>query len=85
MEGITEQKGVLQYKGATKDGHHYYEFMQKCEYKGVQFKSGDYISRDTMHHEWEWFANQKTHKGAIEPITGKLYKAADPKKVLKIK
>ena len=47
-------------------------FKKECEYSGQTFRKGDYISRDTLHHEWEWFRGVKEHKGAIDPITGRL-------------
>ncbi len=86
LSGLTSQKNVLSRKGITLDGYEYYKFEEKCEYMGHKFKAGDYISRDTLHHEWEWFRGPKDHRGAIDPITGVLNeKKKDPKRVLKIK
>lgn len=50
----------------------------------MKFKKGEYISRDTQHHEWEYFRNPKDHNGAIDPIKGDLYKRADKTKSLKL-
>jgi hypothetical protein len=85
INGLTDQKGVIQYKGRTQDGYEYYEFMNKCNYNGVRFRKGDYISRDTLHHEWEWFSRVKQHKGAIESVTGKLRKNPVSGRVLNAK
>ena len=71
LQGL-KSKGVLSNKGITKDGREYYEFTQKCEHMGVQFRKGDLISRDKLHHEWELFRGISDHQGAIDPITGKL-------------
>ena len=83
LQGLKD-KGVLGQKGITKDGHEYYQFIKKCEYKGVRFKKGEYISRDTRHHEWEYFMNPKRHNGAIDPIKGDVYKHPDARKSLKL-
>ncbi len=72
IKGLTDQKGWVLNRGKTKDDHHYYEVMKKFTYKGTEFKRGDYISRDTMHHEIEWFRGKNVHKGALDPVTGKL-------------
>jgi hypothetical protein len=70
----------------TRDEHDYFELMKKCEYNGVKFKKGDFISRDTTHHEWEWFRGKDVHKGAIESKGGKLKdRSFDPKRRLKIR
>jgi len=58
--------------------------MEKVEYKGIKFKKGDYLSRDELHHEWEWFRGKDTHRGAIDPTTGKFYKGADSGRTLKL-
>ena len=67
-----KNQGVLGKKGVTRDGHEYYQFVKKCEYKGIKFKKDEYISRDTKHHEWEYFQNKDTHLGAIDSLAGKL-------------
>jgi hypothetical protein len=85
LKGLTDQRGVLNYKGKTRDGHDHYEFMKKCEYNGVKFKKGDFISRDTCHHEWEWFRGKDYHKGAIESKTGTRYKDGQKSRILKVK
>ena len=72
LSGLTSKKNVLSRKGITLDGYEYYKFEEKCEYMGRTFKKGDYISRDTLHHEWEYFQNKDTHLGAIDPLTGKI-------------
>jgi len=46
--------------------------MEKVEYKGIKFKKGDYLSRDELHHEWEWFRGKDTHKGPINSVTGEV-------------
>ena len=68
---MTDQK-VLSAKKISKDRREYYEFTDKCEYQGVKFKKGEFIERDTQHHEWEYFQNKDTHLGPIDSITGKL-------------
>lgn len=84
LNGLKD-KGVLGKKGVTKDGHEYYQFTKKCEYKGIKFKKDEYISRDTQHHEWEYFRNPKTHNGAIDPIKGLLDESkAVPGRTLKL-
>ncbi len=83
LQGL-KYKGVLGKKGTTKDGHEYYQFVKKCEYKGMKFKNGEYISRDTQHHDWEYFRNPKTHNGAIDPIRGDIYKDPVPGRSLKL-
>ena len=86
LEDLMNQKGVLLNRGKTLDGHHYYEVMKKIEYKGVTFKPGDYISRDTLHHEIEWFRGTTIHRGAIDPLTGIVKQGSVEKsRVLKIK
>ena len=86
LKGITDQKNVLNYKGKTLDNHEYYEFIEKCEYKGVQFRKGDYISRDTQHHEWEWFRGKDVHKGPINSLNGEVnLRKVDTGRTLKIK
>ena len=79
-----KNQGVLGKKGVTKDGHEYYQFVKKCEYKGIKFKKGEYISRDTQHHEWEYFRNPKDHRGAIDPIKGDIYKDPVPGRPLRL-
>ena len=59
-------------KRIAKDGREYFEIQKKCEYNGIKFKKGQFLERDTMHHEWEYFQNKDTHLGAIDPVTGKL-------------
>lgn len=81
---INGLKGKLSQKGVTKDKHEYYKVMEKVEYKGIKFKKGDYLSRDELHHEWEWFRGKDTHRGAIDSISGKLYKGADSGRTLKL-
>ena len=68
--------------GKTLDGHLYYRIEKKCEYMGIEFKKGEYISLDTKH--WEWFGKNKRHKGAISPLSGGLYKLPDPSRIIKI-
>ena len=74
LQGLKD-KGVLSNKRLTKDRREYYEFTEKCEYQGSRFKKGEFIERDTQHHEWEYFKDKDTHKGAIDSITGKLNEA----------
>ena len=83
LDGLRDKR-VLSRKGVTKDGHDYYKFERKCEYMGIKFRKGDYISRDELHHEWEWFGKNKLHKGAVEPIRGDLYKRSDPSRFIKL-
>ena len=71
LQGLKD-KGVLSKKGVTKDGYDFFKIEKDCEHGCIHFKKGDYISRDRLHHEWEYFSNPRTHKGAIDPITGKL-------------
>ena len=71
LNGLKNQ-GVLGKKGVTKDGYDFFKFIRNCEYKGIKFKKGEYISRDKLHNEWEHFTNPKKHTGAIDPLTGKL-------------
>lgn len=66
-------RGKLSKKGKTKDGHEYYKIMEKIKYRDIKFKKGDYLSRDELHHEWEWFRGKDKHQGAIDSITGKLF------------
>jgi len=81
-----KDKGVLSEKKIAKDGREYFKFQKKCEYNGIKFKKGQYIERDTMHNEWEWFGKDVRHKGAIDPITGKLdISKIDPARTLKVK
>ena len=83
LRGLKDRR-VLSNKGVTRDGHEYYKFEERCEYMGVKFRKGDYISRDELHHEWELFRGPTNHRGAISPITGRLYKEADPSRILKL-
>jgi hypothetical protein len=47
-------------------------------------KKGDYIYKDTRHHEIELMKSDlKTHKGAIDPKTGNLYKEGVPGRNIK--
>ena len=55
IKGLTDKKGYILNRRKTKDGYHYYEVMKNFTYKGNEFKRGHYISRDTKHHEIEWF------------------------------
>ena len=64
IKGLTDQKNVLLNRGQTKDGYHYYEVMQKVEYKGITFRRGDFVSRDPKHNEIEWFRGKDVHRGA---------------------
>ena len=59
-------------KRIAKDGREYFEIQKKCEYNGIKFKKGQFLERDTMHHEWEYFQNKDTHLGAIDPVRGEL-------------
>ena len=78
-------KGVLSEKKIAKDKREYFEFRKKCEYMGIKFKKGQYLERDTMHHEWEYFRDKNTHLGAIDPLTGELNTAKrDLSRTLKI-
>jgi hypothetical protein len=83
--GELQSKGVLSDKKISLDKREYYEFMKKCNHNGVRFRKGDYISRDTLHHEWEWFNGLKKHKGAIESVNGTLHKDPIPGRVLQVK
>jgi len=67
-----KDKGVLSEKKIAKDGREYFKFQKKCEYNGIKFKKEQYIERDTMHNEWEWFGKDLRHKGAIDPLTGEI-------------
>ena len=52
---------------------------------GIEFKRGNYISRDTLHHEWEFFRGPKNHLGAINSLIGVLDKSKRrPERVLKL-
>ena len=85
IDGLN-RRGVLSQRKQTKDGYDYFEITRKCEYNGIRFRKGDYISRDTLHHEWEWFRGPKNHKGAIESVGGQLrQRSIDPSRILKIK
>ena len=84
FEGLDSKK-VLGKKIRTRDGHDCWKVEKKCEYMGIKFKKGDYISRDTLHHEFEWFRGVNTHKGAINVLTGEKYKEGKPSRVLYIK
>jgi hypothetical protein len=47
-------------------------------------KKGDYIYKDTTHHEIELMkSDMKTHRGAIDPKTGNLYKKGVPGRNIK--
>ena len=72
IKGLTDQKNLILNRGKIKDGYHYYEVMQKFEYKGIKFKKGDFVSRDTKHHEIEWFRGENQHYGALDPVTGQV-------------
>jgi hypothetical protein len=86
LAGLQKQKGLLSKKKISLDEREYYEFMEKTTYNGVKFKKGDLISRDTLHHEWEWFRGKNTHKGAISSTTGKVdVSKIDDSRVLRIK
>ena len=87
LAGITSQKGVLGNKCLTVDKRYeYFEFKKNCEYMGIKFKKGDFISRDNLHHEWEWFRGAKDHRGPIDPLTGIADKdRIDPGRILNIK
>jgi len=83
VNGMKEKKALSE-SGRTLDGHLYYRIEKKCEYNGIKFKKGDYISLDTQHWEWEWFGKNKQHKGAIDPIKGELYKDSVPGRMIKL-
>jgi hypothetical protein len=86
LKGLTDQRRLLSHKGQTLDKHDYFEFMRKFNYNGVRFRKGGYISRDTLHHEWEWFRGKDWHKGAIKSKTGKVReKSAMESRKLKVK
>ena len=72
IKGLTEQKNLILNRGKTNDGYHYYEIMRKFVYKGREFKKGEYISRDTRHHEIEHFRDKDYHYGALDPVKGNL-------------
>ena len=60
-------------------------YLKKSRCVGVEFKRGNYISRDTLHHEWEFFRGPKNHRGAINPLTGVLDESKmHPERVLKL-
>jgi hypothetical protein len=85
INGLKE-KGALGEKQVSLDGREYYEVTQKINHNGVKFRKGDYISRDTLHHEWEWFRGVKTHRGPINSKTGKVdISKIDDSRVLKTK
>jgi hypothetical protein len=71
--------GICQ-KDKVEGGKQYYKIIRK---DGV-LKKGDYIYKDTRHHEIELMkADRKTHKGAIDPKTGKIYKEGVPGRNIK--
>ncbi len=80
-----DKNPILRPCGKTKDGYEYFEFLQKCEYRGIKFKKGDYLSKDELHHELEWFRGEKIHKGVIDPNSGIKYKDSVEGRKLKIK
>jgi hypothetical protein len=84
INGLKE-KGVLGEKQKSLDGREYYEVTQKTNHNGVRFRKGDYVSRDTLHHEWEWFRGKGYHKGAINSKTGEHYKGGTKDRILKVK
>ena len=85
INGLLDKK-VLINRGKTKDGYHYYEFVKKAEYKGVKFRTGDYVSKDMLHNEIEWFRGKDVHKGALDPVSGKIkFKSVSPSRTLKLK
>jgi hypothetical protein len=73
FQGLRDMK-VLGKGRPTKDRHWAYEILKDCKYKGVQFKKGQFVSRDNKHHEVEWFRDKDYHLGALEPKGGTLYK-----------
>ena len=80
------KKNVLSDKKIAKDGREYFEIKHKFEYMGIKFKKGQFLERDTMHNEWEYFQNKDTHLGAINPLNGKLdVSKMDPARTLKVK
>jgi len=84
LQGLKD-KGVLSNKGVTKDGHDFFKIEQKCEYNGIQFRKGDYISRDELHHEWELFRGATDHRGAINSLSGQLdISKAEAGRILKL-
>jgi hypothetical protein len=86
LQGLTDQKGLLSDKKISLDRREYYEFMKKTTYNGVRFRKGDFISRDTLHHEWEWFRGKDYHKEAIESKGGKFNsEKRSPSRRLRIK
>ena len=72
LKGLQDMKALGQ-KQIARDGREYYEFVDKCEYRGIKFKKGQFIERDTAHHEWEYFRDKDTHLGALDPIKGEYY------------
>ena len=84
FDGLNDEK-VLSEKIRTRDGHDCWKIEKKCEYLGQTFRKGDYISRDTLHHEWEFFRGPKNHLGAINSLTGILNTAKrDKSRVLRL-
>jgi hypothetical protein len=59
------------------------KFNRDCSYKENSFKRGEFLGRDRLHHEAEWFRNESEHLGAIEPKCGTKYKQGDPSKRLR--
>jgi len=83
---MVECPKCLRYCGQTRDKYNYYEVMKKCEYRGIYFKKGDYISEDHLHFEIEWFRGKDYHMGAINVLTGVLKdKSRKPNRRLLIK
>lgn len=52
--------------------------------RGRQFRKNEFISEDRLHNEIEYFKNEKTHLGAIEPQNGTLYKYGTKGRPLKL-
>ena len=63
-------KTIVRLQREPRAKHECYRITENCEYMGVKLKKNSYISRDTMHHEWEYFSRPDSHEGAIDPITG---------------
>ena len=85
IKGLMDKKGYILNRGKTKDGYHYYEVMKKFTYKGRDFRKGEYISRDTRHHEIEHFRDKDYHYGALDPVKGNLKpKSRKPERKLHI-
>jgi hypothetical protein len=72
--------GRIYEKDKVERGIQYFRIIKNDD----ELKEGDYIYEDTTHHEIELMkSDRKTHKGAINPKTGKLYKDGVPGRNIK--